>query len=81
MIVTQVGIAVCGLVSIYLMQDLRESRRRWGPVFGMISQPFWLTEAYTHQQWGIFILACFYTMSWGRGLWNYWVKPWLETRK
>lgn len=74
MTATQIGIALCGATAVFLSQDRRENIRRWSSVFGLCGQPFWIIEAYTHEQWGILALTALYTWSWGRGFWNYWIK-------
>ena len=47
MLITQVGIAICGVTAIYLSQDLRLERRRWACIFGLAGQPFWIAETIT----------------------------------
>jgi hypothetical protein len=74
----QIGIALTGCVAIYLSQDQRESWRRWSSVLGMLGQPFWFYATWKAEQWGIFALTFIYTYSWGRGLWAYWLMPWLR---
>lgn len=74
MIVTQIGIAVCGVTAIYLSQDTRLSRRRWASVFGLAGQPFWIAETIAAHQWGILALCTLYTLSWARGFWAHWFR-------
>lgn len=74
MIVTQIGIALCGVTAVYLSQDLRFAWRRWASVFGLIGQPFWVIETYQAQQWGILALCAMYSWSWGRGFYVHWIK-------
>lgn len=73
-IVAQVGIVICGCASVWLVSR-REHWRRWGYIFGMLGQPFWIYTTLHHEQWGIAAITLFYTYSWGQGIWNYWVKP------
>lgn len=70
----QIGIALFGVVAIWLSQDRRECWRKWACVFGLASQPFWFYAAYTAGQWGIVGLCFLYAYSWGRGFWNHWVR-------
>lgn len=81
MIATQLGIAVCGVSAVFLSQEERVSRRRWSSVFGLAGQPFWLVEAYTHQQWAIVGLTALYAWSWARGFWIHWVAPRLANKR
>ena len=69
----QIGIALFGVVAIWLSQDKSKQRRKYGPVFGLIGQPFWFYTAYAHEQWGIFALSILYTISWAKGVRTYWV--------
>mgnify|MGYP000052997888 CR=1 FL=1 len=70
----QVGIVLFGATAIWLSQSPNETTRRWGPVFGMASQPFWLYATWTAGQWGIFAMAIVYTIAWARGVRTYWFK-------
>ena len=74
MLITEVGIAICGVTAIYLSQDLRLERRRWACIFGLAGQPFWIAETITAHQWGILALCALYTWSWWRGFVGYWLK-------
>ena len=72
--ITQIGIGIFGLTAIWLSQDQRESWRRCACLSGMAGQPFWFHATFTTEQWGIFVLAFFYTWAWGRGVWHHWIK-------
>jgi hypothetical protein len=50
----QIGIAVSGVVAVWLTQDKRESWRRWACIFGMLGQPFWFYAAWKAEQMGHF---------------------------
>ena len=73
----QIGIAVSGVVAVWLTQDKRESWRRWACIFGMLGQPFWFYAAWKAEQWGIFALCALYTYAWARGFWTHWLSPYL----
>lgn len=51
-----------------------EKWRKWGYIFGMLGQPFWIIETWGEMQIGMFILTLWYTYSWGQGIWNFWIK-------
>ena len=74
MIITQIGIALCGVTAVYLSQDKRQSHRRWASVFGLAGQPFWVAETIAAQQWGMLVLAALYTWSWWRGFSVHWLQ-------
>lgn len=63
-VVAQVGLAIFGLTAIILVSF----KNKWGFVFGLISQPFWLYSSYVNMQWGIFFLSIIYLFSWAWGI-------------
>jgi hypothetical protein len=74
-VIDQIGIAAFGVTAVFLSQDKRPRVQRWGSVFGLIGQPFWIWTALHTQAWGILFLTPFYALSWARGYWNFWVLP------
>lgn len=70
--IDQIGIAVTGVVAIWLTQQSNEEWKKYACLFGIAGQPFWFYSAYTAEQWGIFILCFFYAYSWMLGLKNNW---------
>jgi hypothetical protein len=73
-LINQLGIFLFGMSAVLLVNDHRPGVRRWGPVLGLIAQPFWYYTAWTHEQWGIFASSFFYTASWARGFYNCWIR-------
>lgn len=73
----QIAIAVFGVVAVFLTQDSRDNVRKFACIFGLLSQPFWFYATWKAEQWGIFALCFLYLLSWMRGLWNFWIKPWV----
>lgn len=65
-------IAICGMASIWLTNDTRESRRRWAPIIGLAAQPFWLWSSLSAGQYGIAALSVVYAAGWIRGIRMYW---------
>ena len=72
--IEQIGIAVFGLLAVFLSQDSRESWRRWACIFGLLGQPFWFYATWKAAQWGIFALSFLYAFSWARGFYNFWLR-------
>ncbi len=66
----QICILCTSLPAGYLVGSKCQRRRRWGFCFGLASQPFWLTSALWHAQWGMLIMCAWYTFTWARGLRN-----------
>lgn len=76
----QVVIALTGVVAIYLSQQDNESLKKYACIFGLLGQPFWFISAYQSEQWGIFLLCCFYSYAWYTGVNNNWIKPYRAKR-
>ena len=47
---------------------------RWGHVVGMIGQMGWFYTTYKHGQWGMFVVTCWFTYCYYKGINNYWFK-------
>lgn len=69
----QLAIVFTGVLAVWFSQDKLESRRKYAPILGLLSQPFWFYSAYTAEQWGIVVMCIFYSISWGRGFRTYWI--------
>ena len=72
--VSQTIIVLFGGLAVWFV-GRTEQWGKWGYIFGLCSQPFWLYTTIIHNQWGLFALSCWYTFSWAQGVWNYWIKP------
>lgn len=51
--VNQIVIPILGCTAIWLV-GRKEEWKRWGYIFGMLSQPFWLIETAMNKQWEFF---------------------------
>ena len=71
--IEQLAIAVFGVTAVFLSQDGRASWRRWAPVFGLLSQPFWFYATWRAEQWGVFVLSLLYAAAWAHGFWIQWI--------
>lgn len=69
----QLAIAALGVTAIYLTQQSNEALKKYGCLFGLASQPFWVYSAIKADQFGILILCIFYTYAWGVGVYNNWL--------
>lgn len=79
-IICQTFIVFFGCGAIWLVSR-KETWRRWGYILGLMSQPFWFVETIQYQQWGMLLLSCWYTYSWGQGIYNYWIKEEREKKE
>jgi hypothetical protein len=77
----QIGIAFSGVLAVWLTQDKRERWRRWACIFGLLGQPFWFYATWKAQQWGILLLCVLYSYAWARGVFTYWLRPYLAVRR
>lgn len=64
--IAQIGISLLGPSAIFLVSR----KNRWGFVFGMAAQPFWIVTALHNHQWGILMITVIYTYSWGYGIYK-----------
>lgn len=78
---SQFGIAIFGVLAIWLSQSASEWQRKWACIAGCCAQPFWIYTALSAQQWGILALTFLYSASWLKGVWVNWVQPWRDSRR
>lgn len=71
--IDQIAIAVLGVSAAFMSQSPNVQARRWAPMLGLSSQPFWFYSSFVAEQWGIFALCFFYTAAWIRGVRTYWL--------
>jgi hypothetical protein len=72
--ICQIWIVVFGCAAVWMV-GRRESWKKWGYVLGLCSQPAWIYTTWKSEQWGILIVAVWYTYAWGHGAYNYWIRP------
>lgn len=68
--IAQIGIAIFGVTAIILVAK----KNKWGFVFGLASQPFWLVTSFLNKQWGVFFLSIIYVFSWALGVYEWFFK-------
>ena len=68
--ISQIAIFLFGTSAILLVSK----KNKWGFILGMLSQPFWYITSYMNHQWGIFFMNIVYTVSWGIGIYEWWIK-------
>jgi hypothetical protein len=73
-VIEQLIIGVCGIASVWLVNDPREHWRRWACVIGLAAQPFLMFATFKAAQWGIFALSFVYAIGWLRGVRHYWIR-------
>ncbi|GGD45268.1 hypothetical protein GCM10011514_06630 [Emticicia aquatilis] len=71
--ISQILIMIFGSLAIWFV-GRKEHWKRWGYIFGILGQPFWIYTAINNEQWGILAMTFFYTYSWSMGIYNYWIK-------
>lgn len=69
----QIGIALTGVIAIFLTQDRRDHVRRWACVFGLLGQPFWIYAAWQSNQMGVLLVSVLYAFAWAQGFWKHWI--------
>jgi len=69
-LIANIGVAILGIIAIILVAK----KNKWGFVFGLASQPFWLITSYLNKQWGVFLLSIIYVFSWAFGIYEWFFK-------
>lgn len=65
----QIWIAVLSIAAAYMIAGTGPWQR-WGFVVGLASQPLWFAAAWRARQYGILLVAVFYTGAWLQGIFN-----------
>lgn len=68
--IAQVFILILGGSSIWCLAR-KEEWRKMGFILGFLAQPFWIYVSIVNQQWGILLVSCLYTYTWGMGVYNH----------
>ncbi|MBI2589542.1 nicotinamide mononucleotide transporter [Candidatus Berkelbacteria bacterium] len=68
--IAQLAIFGFGISSIVLVAR----KNKWGFVFGLLTQPFWIYTAFINEQWGIFFVSFAYAASWSYGVYQWFYK-------
>jgi len=76
--IIQAGVLVFGLLAIWLVYSKNTKVSRWAPVFGLVSQPFFIFAAWKAEQYGMLVLSGFYTVSWCRGIYRCWIQKYQD---
>ena len=64
----QAAILILGALGSFLIA--RGGRAEfYGFVVAFLGQPFWVVDTWCNGQWGMYLLACWYTCIWGYGAW------------
>lgn len=71
----QLFIAIFGSLAIILTQAPSNYWRKYAPVCGIISQPFFHYETFVSEQFGMFGLSIVVSISWMYGIYTQWIKP------
>lgn len=79
--VDQVAITIFSGMTVVFITSKTHQAKRWGPICGLIAQPFWLYATAKAGQWGMFALSVYYTLMWVRGIINDWNLRLPSTRK
>ncbi|MBU1040170.1 MAG: hypothetical protein KKF77_03600 [Proteobacteria bacterium] len=67
--------------TLHICQDMWTCPPRWatiGFIVALAAQPFWICATWRARprQWGMFAMACWYTLVWGYGAWTQWGSSW-----
>jgi nicotinamide riboside transporter PnuC len=68
--ISQIGITIFGVTAIVLVAK----KNKWGFVFGLLSQSFWIITSFINKQWGVLFLSIIYVGSWTLGIYEWFYK-------
>jgi len=68
----QILLAALSLTAIACTQFDVELHK-YAPLFGLMSQPFWLYSSYKSKLWGIFTTSVVFTFIWAYGFYTHWL--------
>ncbi len=72
--IAQIAIGVFGLFAIAFAMAGDPNYRRFAPLLGLLTQPFWFYATISAEQWGMVFLCICYTVVWGIGFYNHWIR-------
>lgn len=58
--------------SIWLMTAKDRRVQLGGCIIALLGQPFWLYTTWVNDQWGMFVLALIFVLSFAKGIWIRW---------
>lgn len=70
--IVQSAIVIFSCISITLFSS--KTLYKWGFVAGILGQPFWVYATFTTEQWGMLLVAVWFSISHLRGIFNHIVK-------
>lgn len=76
----QIAIGILSGSAILLSQSMKDSIRRYAPILGLASQPFWIYTSVLNKQPVLFLLTFYYIYAWSIGIKNYWYLPWKKSK-
>ncbi len=71
--IAQIVEMILDVISIILVNSTGKYQK-FGPVVGLSAQPAWFFTTVYHGQWAIFVLSIIYSIAWGNGVMNFWIK-------
>ena len=72
--ISDIAIALLGFAAIRLSQAKSKTAKKYAPVVGLLSQPFWFYVTWQLGMPGMFILTIGYTYAWCVGINNEWMQ-------
>lgn len=69
---TQLFIALFGLTALTMALSQNARARKWAPLVGLASQPFWFAATIPTEQYGMVALCVAYTAVYLRAAWVNW---------
>jgi hypothetical protein len=78
--ICQLWILLVGIFTAYFVTSPKDNYRRISYLISILGQPVWIYVTYKHDQFGIFTLSIYFTICQLRGIYYYWVLPFISKR-
>lgn len=78
--IANIVVLITGPTAVNMTQSTNENIRKYACIVAMFGQPGWFYTMYVTQNWGILLVCFFYLWGWLKGLWNWWIKPYINSR-
>lgn len=67
----QISLIILSMSAVWLFTSKKEKWHFWGYLCGFLSEFPWVYMAVKADQWAVVFLACWWGISYSRGMWNH----------
>jgi hypothetical protein len=78
--ISQIMLFLFGTLAVLLL-TLNNRWSKWGPIIGVLAQPFFFYSAISDEAWGLFAVTFVYLFIYIYGIYNFWIKKETKGKK